>query len=237
MIPQGVASTLKGHKPALISVKDYQALLHKYFRIPSLILTLTSDVLKSYRYTIMALFNYTRNYKEINFRKNPELYQIGKGEQGVLMVEPYKSEILPHWRFRTPEIAEKSSEKIYQLFCNYKKEEDFVGMDMARKYLQMGYTRARRYANHKSGKKYSQENKSVSSKKVGSVPNCGSERNKKHYIKTKTKKILPQDDDALTNEKAVAASIFYSHYMQVREDEIYKNMKQEHKRLYEGRDS
>ena len=27
-------------------------------------------------------------------------------------------------------------------------------MDMARKFLQMGYTRARRYANHRGGKKY-----------------------------------------------------------------------------------
>jgi hypothetical protein len=27
-------------------------------------------------------------------------------------------------------------------------------MDMARKFLQMGYTRSRRYANHKSGRKY-----------------------------------------------------------------------------------
>jgi hypothetical protein len=27
-------------------------------------------------------------------------------------------------------------------------------MDMARKFLQMGFTRARRYANHASGKKY-----------------------------------------------------------------------------------
>ena len=41
----------------------------------------------------------------------------------------------------------------------YKKKGDFVGMDMARKFLQMGYTRSRRYANHKSGRKYSSEDK------------------------------------------------------------------------------
>jgi hypothetical protein len=40
----------------------------------------------------------------IDFRKNPELYQVGIGEQGVLLVEPYKSKILPHLRFRTPDI-------------------------------------------------------------------------------------------------------------------------------------
>jgi hypothetical protein len=40
-------------------------------------------------------------------------------------------------------------------------EGDFVGMDMARKFLQMGYTRARRYANHKSGRKYDAGSKVV----------------------------------------------------------------------------
>lgn len=45
----------------------------------------------------------------IDFRDTPELYQVGKGEQGVLLVEPYKSELLPYWRFRTPDIAEKSA--------------------------------------------------------------------------------------------------------------------------------
>lgn len=37
---------------------------------------------------------------------------------------------------------------------DYKLEGDFVGMDMARKFLQMGYPRSRRYTNHKSGRKY-----------------------------------------------------------------------------------
>ena len=36
----------------------------------------------------------------VDYRKNPELYKVARGEQGVLTVEPYKSEILPHWRFR-----------------------------------------------------------------------------------------------------------------------------------------
>ena len=36
----------------------------------------------------------------IDYRQQPELYKIARGEQGVLTVEPYKSEILPHWRFR-----------------------------------------------------------------------------------------------------------------------------------------
>lgn len=99
-------------------------------------------------------FNYDLDFDNIDFREQPELYRVGRGEQGVLMVEPYKSEILPHWRFKTPEIARESSDKIYQMYLDYKEEDDFVGMDMARKFLQMGYTRSRRYANYKGGRKY-----------------------------------------------------------------------------------
>ncbi|WP_368503467.1 DUF4385 domain-containing protein [Alkalihalophilus sp. As8PL] len=99
-------------------------------------------------------FDYDMDFKNIDFRKNREKYRVGRGEQGVLLVEPYKSEILPHWRFKTPDIAKESSDKIYELFLEYKEKNDFVGMDMARKFIQMGYTRARRYANYKGGKKY-----------------------------------------------------------------------------------
>ncbi|MFQ3545353.1 DUF4385 domain-containing protein [Halobacillus rhizosphaerae] len=102
-------------------------------------------------------FDYDLDFDNINFREQPEKYQVGRGEQGVLLVEPYKSEILPHWRFKTPEIAEESANKIYQLFQEYKKNQDFVGMDMARKFTQMGYTRSRRYANYKGGKKYKED--------------------------------------------------------------------------------
>lgn len=106
-------------------------------------------------------FDYSLDFEKINFREHPELYRVGKGEQGVLLVEPYKSEILPHWRFKTPEIAKKSASKIYKMFLEYKAKGDFVGMDMARKFLQMGYTRSRRYANHKSGRKYKEGTKEV----------------------------------------------------------------------------
>jgi hypothetical protein len=109
----------------------------------------------------MDQFDYSIDFSAIDFRQTPELYQIGRGEQGVLLVEPYKSEILPHWRFKTPEIAHRSAEKIYDLFLDYKAQQDFVGMDMARKFLQMGYTRSRRYANHRSGRKYARDSKTV----------------------------------------------------------------------------
>ncbi|EBV2939748.1 DUF4385 domain-containing protein [Salmonella enterica subsp. enterica serovar Muenchen] len=99
-------------------------------------------------------FNYQQDFSSIDFRQQPELYQVGRGEQGVLLVEPYKSEILPFWRYKDEASAMKSAEQIYQLFEAYRQQDDFVGMDMARKFIQMGYTRARRYANYKGGKKY-----------------------------------------------------------------------------------
>lgn len=81
-------------------------------------------------------------------------YRIARGEMGVLTFEPYKSEILPSWRFKTPAIARKSSADIYAKFLAYNDDDDFIGMDMSRKFLQMGMTRAKRYANHKGGRKY-----------------------------------------------------------------------------------
>jgi hypothetical protein len=46
------------------------------------------------------VFDYSLDFKSIDFRTAPELYRVGKGGQGVLLVEPYKSEILPYWRFK-----------------------------------------------------------------------------------------------------------------------------------------
>ena len=143
-------------------------------------------------------FDYSLDFENTDFRENPHLYRVGRGEQGVLSVEPYKSEILPHWRFRTEEVARESSEKIHSMFLEYKEQDDFVGMDMARKFLQMGYTRARRYANHRSGRKYDENGK-----------------------------VLPQEPDAMDNEKARVAQIFYEKYKLAREDKHYKRRKKE----------
>ncbi|MCJ1257796.1 hypothetical protein MMC24_005622 [Lignoscripta atroalba] len=81
-------------------------------------------------------------------------YRIGRGEQGVLTFEPYKSHLLPLWRFRTVALAKTSSQALWTQFLTYDGEDDFVGMDMARKFIQMGMTRAKRYANYQGGRKY-----------------------------------------------------------------------------------
>ncbi|MGV3560372.1 DUF4385 domain-containing protein [Larkinella arboricola] len=158
-------------------------------------------------------FNYHLDYRELNLREQPELYRVGKGEQGVLLVQPYKSEILPHWRFKTPEIARESSEKIYELFLDYKKKEDFIGMDMARKFLQMGVTRSRRYANHRTGQKYD-----------GPVPDDKKGRSGSHG-----RDQLPLDVDPV---KAESAAIFREKYLQAREDPEYKRLRKEWQEKY-----
>ncbi len=146
----------------------------------------------------MSKTSYADIYRDTDFRKEPNKYVIGRGEQGVLIAEPYKSEILPHWKFATPEKAKVSAEKIYELFENYGKQQDFVGMDMARKFLQMGFTRSRRYANHSSGTKYDE----------------------KRVVK-------PQDSLSEESDKAVSASIFLQYYRKAIEDTTYQALKQE----------
>ncbi len=94
------------------------------------------------------------NVKEVDYRREPHRYRVGRGEEGVLTVQPYKDELLPLWRFATPIQAKASASAIWKRFLDYGRDGDFVGMDMARKYLQMGFTRSRRYANHPGGRKY-----------------------------------------------------------------------------------
>ncbi|KAF4973988.1 hypothetical protein FZEAL_9056 [Fusarium zealandicum] len=86
-------------------------------------------------------------------------YHIGRGEQGVLTYEPYKSTLLPLWRFRTVPVARKSAQDLWEKFKEFDQEGDFVGMDMTRKFIQMGMTRAKRYANHAGGRKYNKGTK------------------------------------------------------------------------------
>ena len=160
-------------------------------------------------------FDYSLDFQTINFRTSPELYRVGKGEQGVLLVEPYKSEILPYWRFKTPDIARASSEKIYEIFLAYLEQEDFIGADMARKFLQMGYTRSRRYANHKSGRKYKQNPQKESSKEA--------------QIQAR-KDILPNEVDLV---KAESAAIFKEKWMQAKANEKYLRLLAKHKQMYE----
>ena len=56
------------------------------------------------------------------------------------LVRPYTDDICKYWRFQKPTIAKKSAQKIYEMYADYRYKNDFVGMDMCRKFLEMGFT-------------------------------------------------------------------------------------------------
>ncbi len=149
----------------------------------------------------------------VDFRAHPELYRIGRGEQGVLTVEPYKSEILAHWRFATPELATASSLKILEMFAAYLDVGDFVGADMARKFLQMGFTRARRYANYPGGRKY---RGAVPDEKKGQSGAHGRAKN-------------PRTEDPV---KAESARIFKAAWDTAAADPRYQELRRRHRERY-----
>ena len=107
----------------------------------------------------MLEFCYELPYEDLDFtdKETRQLYRIGRGEQGVLLVRPYTNLICAHWRFKTPKIALWSAHTIFDMYLDYLEVEDFIGMDMCRKFLEMGFTRSRRYANHRSGTKYNDD--------------------------------------------------------------------------------
>ena len=160
-------------------------------------------------------FDYTLDFKRTDFRAHPELYRVGRGEQGVLLVEPYKSELLPHWRFRTPEVARASAAKLHELYEAYKRAGDFVGMDMARKFIQMGWTRSMRYANHRTGQKY-----------VGPVP-----ADRKGQSGAHGREVAPPEPDEV---KLESARVFKQLLDLVISDPAYLSMREDHRRLYEA---
>lgn len=91
---------------------------------------------------------------DLDFREHPERYRHTDDERGVFKIEPYKSELLPSWGIASLDDAEAGAEAIHDWYREYRANDDPVGMDMARKYLQMGWTRAMRYAKYPGGKKY-----------------------------------------------------------------------------------
>ncbi len=148
----------------------------------------------------MIEFDYSLDYKSLDFTEddNRHLYRIGRGEQGVLLVQPYSAQLCLFWRFKTPAEAGDSARTLYRKFYEYMSEGDFVGMDMCRKFLQMGFTRSRRYANHHSGRKYD-----------------------------KNGEIRPQETDHATCCYAESAKIFKTYWNAVSDDDIYKSARKQ----------
>jgi Domain of unknown function (DUF4385) len=127
-------------------------------------------------------------------------YTIGRGETGVLTFEPYKSLILPYWAFKTIGIASNSAEILWAIFQSYCERGDFVGADMTRKFIQMGMTRSRRYANHKGGRKYGKDGEML-------------------------EKWTEEDVSGKKAEKEEASRIFKEYWQRCTRDETYRALK------------
>ena len=91
---------------------------------------------------------------DLDFRANPGRYRPTDDERGVFKIEPYKSELLPLWTVSDLDEATEAAGAIRDRYEQYRDREEFVGMDLARKYLRMGWTRALRYAKYPGGTKY-----------------------------------------------------------------------------------
>ena len=148
----------------------------------------------------MKEFDYDLDYKSLDFsdEETRKLYRIGRGEQGVLLVRPYTNDICAHWRFKTPKIAMMSAHSIFDMYLDYLEKEDFIGMDMCRKFLEMGFTRSRRYANHNTGKKYDEEGN-----------------------------VRPQEPDHMTSKYAESARIFKKVRDIVAKNDTYVRMRKQ----------
>ncbi|KAF3769557.1 hypothetical protein M406DRAFT_66043 [Cryphonectria parasitica EP155] len=132
-------------------------------------------------------------------------YKIARGEVGVLSFEPYKTLLLPYWAFRTVPIARNSSQILRTIFQSYVARQDFVGADMTRKFIQMGMTRARRYANHKGGRKYAKTTGEELEKWSGGT----------------------EEEATKRKEKADASEVFKAAWRACIEDEAYRGLRQQ----------
>jgi hypothetical protein len=143
---------------------------------------------------------------DLDFRAHPERYRHTPDERGAFKIEPYKGELLPVWGIATLPEAREGAEAIFDRYREYRAEDDFVGMDMARKYLQMGWTRAMRYAKYPGGQKYE----------------TGDDG-------TRTER---EPQEWYDDEKREIAVVYREYLDRVREDEAYERAKQEHRTEY-----
>jgi hypothetical protein len=143
---------------------------------------------------------------DLDFREHPERYRHTPDERGAFKIEPYKSELLPLWGVATLDDAEEGAAAIHERYREYREAGEFVGMDMARKYLQMGWTRAMRYAKYPGGKKYERDDDGD--------------------------RVEREPQEWYDPEKREIALVYREHLDRVREDDAYERAKREHRERY-----
>ena len=66
----------------------------------------------------------------LKLREIANFIALEGGNKECYLVRPYTNDICAHWRFVNETIARKSANKIYSMFCDYKEQQDFIGMDV-----------------------------------------------------------------------------------------------------------
>jgi len=92
--------------------------------------------------------------KEVNYKKDPEEYDTSTGVSGVFSVSPYKDQLIKDFTFKNVKQSRKSAKNLYNKFKLYREKMDFIGMDMTRKFLELGYLQSLRFSKFPGGKKY-----------------------------------------------------------------------------------
>jgi hypothetical protein len=142
---------------------------------------------------------------DIDFRADPERYRHTPDERGAFKIQPYKDELLPVWEIADLEAAEDGAAALFERYRAYREAGDFVGMDMTRKYLQMGWTRAMRYAKYPGGKKYEQRD---------------------------GERVEREPDRWYDEEKREIALVYKEYLDRVRDDEAYLDARKRHQAEY-----
>jgi hypothetical protein len=143
---------------------------------------------------------------DLDFRAHPERYRHTTDEQGAFKIEPYKSELLPLWTISDLDEAREAAAAIFERYESYRDEGEFVGMDMARKYLQMGWTRALRYAKYPGGQKYERREDGT--------------------------RVEREPQEWYDEEKYEISQVYREYLDRVREDGAYGEMKERHGERY-----
>ena len=73
----------------------------------------------------------------INYRNNPEYYIYTSKVKNIFQIEPYTNEI--ELKFQKLNYNLYNSEILYILFLNYIKDQDFIGADIVRRYIQINH--------------------------------------------------------------------------------------------------
>lgn len=58
--------------------------------------------------------------RDIDYRRNPELYKILRGEMNVFKTQPYSDELKGLWRFKDEVTARRSSAELYEKFEGFR---------------------------------------------------------------------------------------------------------------------